>query len=421
MDALEKINFRFGSWEKELSVQYLDGLSEDVIGLSGNLRDDVFIPDDLLYEINTSEDSLSLGPVILYLVSKRLIKNLGKLKKRFKKIVPLNGLIIVSTASGINTENNTIKGYYLQPKSNTMNSNWKEGVFPYPGAVFKRNGLPKSLNKHLYVMTNGRVFNSNFFNKWEMWKWLSPNQFIRSHIPHTTELNTLAEIYDMLDVYPSIYLKPKNGSQGKGIIEIKRKDNLYQITDDKNRATQMESESIGSHPVIKRVLKQKKKYIIQQGVPVQHDSRNVDFRIYMQKDETKQWKCSGLIARFAKPGSITTNLHHLDYLLPGKEALEKLFCLDQHDVELLVQKIVNICKEACQTLDQHGCYGDLAVDFILDNDLHVWILEMNKRYGYKSFSLIEDSILYGEIIRNPFLYASAIAGFSIENKHDEIE
>nr|WP_166669553.1 YheC/YheD family protein [Paenisporosarcina antarctica] len=106
-------------------------------------------------------------------------------------------------------------------------------------------------------------------------------------------------------------------------------------------------EVIGSHPIIESVLKRNRKYIIQQGVPVKHDSRNVDFRIYMQKDETKQWKCTGLIARFAKPGSITTNLHHLDYILPGKEALEKLFSLNQHDLELLEQKIINICRDTC--------------------------------------------------------------------------
>jgi len=61
---------------------------------------------------------------------------------------------------------------------------------------------------------------------------------------------------------------------------------------------------------------------------VQHDSRNVDFPIYMKKDETKQWNCTGLIGRFAKPGSITTNLHHIDYILPGKESLAKIFSQD---------------------------------------------------------------------------------------------
>jgi hypothetical protein len=413
--SLEKINFHFGLWEKELSVEYVDELSDDVIGLSKNLREDVFIPNELFYEINTTENSLSIGPVILYVVSEKLIKRLYKLNKRFKKILPFNGLIIVSSPSRINIGNNTINGYYLHQPVNKKKSIWKNGVFPFPGAVFKRKNLPENVNKHLYEVTNGRVFNSDFFNKWKMWKWLSPNQVVRSHIPHTVELKSLAKIRDMLDIYPSIYLKPKSGSQGKGIIEIKSQGNLCQITDSKNSVSQVDSNSLSSHPIIKRLLKKKKKYIIQQGVPVQHNARNVDFRIYMQKDETKQWKCTGLIGRFAKPGSITTNLQHIDYILPGKEALKKFFSQDQHDLELIEQKIVNVCIDACQTLDQHGCFGDLAIDFILNNDSHVWILEVNKRYGYKSFPIIKDFTLYAKVIRNPFLYASALAGF-ISNK-----
>ncbi|MFX3673495.1 MAG: YheC/YheD family protein [Paenisporosarcina sp.] len=421
MPSSSKIKLQFGLWEKELTVQFSEDLAGDQIGLSENLREEVLIPDDLLYKINITEDSLCLGPVILYVVSKRMLKRLGRIKKRFKHLDSINGLIIVCTVSGINIEENTIKGYYLQPKTNKKKSNWKEGIFQYPEAVFKRKGLPRKINNHLYKVTNGQVFNSIYFDKWEMWQWLSPNEFIRNHLPHTVKLKNLAEIYKMIDIYPSIYLKPKGGSQGKGIIEIKREDDLYQITDDKNRATMVEYNNIGSHKSIKRVLEIRKKYLIQQGVPVKHDSRNVDFRIYMQKDETKQWKCTGFITRFAKPESITTNLQHLDYLLPGKEALVKLFEKTPHDVKLLERNIVNVCVEACKILDENGCYGDLAVDFILDNDLHVWILEMNKKYGYRSFSIIKDPKLYGRVIRNPFLYASALAGFSSNNEPEKIE
>jgi len=418
--SLKKINFHFGSWGKELSVQFSEDLSDNQIGLSENIKNDVFIPDDLLYEINSTEDSLSLGPVILYLISKRLFKRIDHIMKRLENIAPFNGLVIISTVSRISKETKTIKGYYYQQKSNSLESNWEEKVFSYPDVVFKRVHVPKKINKHLYEETNGRVFNSKFFNKWEMWKWLSPYEVIRSHIPHTAELNNVAEIYGMLDKYESIYLKPRNGSQGKGIIEIKRIGDSYLVTDDKNIATKVEK--IDGHLKIVKVLKRKRKYIIQQGVPVKHDSRNVDFRIYMQKDEKKQWKCSGYIARFAKPDSITTNLHHLDYLLPGKEALAKIFQPpNEYDLELIEQKIVNVFVDACELLDLNGCFGDLAIDFILDKDLHVWILEMNKRYGYKSFSIIKDTTLYGNVIRNPFLYATALAGFNIESKTSEIE
>jgi hypothetical protein len=410
----EKIKFHFGSWSKELSVQFLAELPKDTIGLSANLKNNVFIPDELVYEINLSEESVCIGPVILYLVSERFLKNLSRINERIEKFDPFKGLIMVSTVSGIDTRKQTIKGYYFQPSSEKRKSNWKQAIFSYPGAVFKRVSVSPKLNKHLYKVTNGRIFNSTFFNKWEMWEYLAPDDFIRSHLPDTKELNTLDEILEMLEVYESIYLKPKNGSGGKGIIQIMRADNLFQITTDTNVETNVAR--IDQHPSIKSVLQLKNQYMIQQGVPIKYHSRNVDFRMYMQKDATKQWKCSGLLARFAKPESITTNLRHLDYLLPGKEAFEQLFGLNKNGVELLEQKVINICKHACQILDQHGCYADIAIDLIIDEKLHIWILEMNKRYGYKSLSLIKDQKLFRKIIRNPFLYASTISGFRIDEE-----
>lgn len=413
--SLEKITFHFGSWQREVSVRISEDLPVQMIGLSENLRDEVFIP-DLFYEMRITEDQVKLGPIILYLVSKRFIKRLDKIKERIENFVPVNGLILLSTVSGINTESETIEGYYFQPKTSTKEAEWIEGIFCYPGAIFKRVPVPAEIDKHLYERTNGCIFNSNYFSKWEMWKWLEPDSFIRNHLPYTLELNTVEDIYHMLEGYRSIYLKPKDGSGGKGIIQIKYDDHFYQIITSKQQVSKVVS--LDDNPLIQSVVKKKNKYMIQQGVPFVHESRNIDFRIYMQKDETKQWKYSGLIARFAKPGSVTTNLRNLDCLLEGKEAFRQLFGLDQDSIDQLEQKVVNICLHACLLLDQHGCFGDIAIDFILDNDMHVWLLEMNKRYGYKSFSLIGDVKLFNDIIKKPFLYASALAGFGVESNRE---
>ncbi|RKL69125.1 hypothetical protein CR203_03560 [Salipaludibacillus neizhouensis] len=404
------ITFHFGSWNKELYLHFIKEIPNDTIGLSENLRKDVFIPEELIYDINMTEKSLSLGPVVLYLVSNRLIKRLDKLKERIENFVPLNGLIIISSSLGINTEKETIEGYYFQPKTETINSKLMKETFSYPGAIFKRALLSPSIDTHLYEKMGGRIFNSKFFNKWEMWQWLTSNDFLKNNLPHTKELKSLEEVNDMLDVYHSIYLKPKKGSNGKGIIQIEKNDFLFHITNDKCISTR--GESLENHPLIKSVFERENQYIIQQGIPVKHHSRHVDFRIYMQKDETMRWKCSGFIGRFAIPGSITTNLQNIDDILPGQEALRLIFELEKEEVRLVEQKIITICTEACQLLDQHGCYGDIAIDCIVDNDLHVWILEMNKRYGYRSFYFLEDRKLFSKIIRNPFLYASALAGFS---------
>ncbi|UTR13565.1 YheC/YheD family protein [Salipaludibacillus sp. LMS25] len=414
--ALEKVTFHFGSWKEELTLEFLDELSQDEMGMSHNVKEKMGIP-DIGFELTISGDQIRIGPVILYLVSKRLIQRLEVLKERIENSVSFDGLILLSTVDGINTEKCQIDGYYFQPSTKTTDAQWKEGVFPYPDAIFKRVVTSEEMTEHLYEKTNGCIFNSHFFNKWDMWEWLAPDSFIRQHLPYTQALTSLEDIYQALDVYGCVYLKPKIGSGGKGIIQVKKLQNgTYNITSQKNNLHQVEK--LENEPTIDKVLENKEGYMVQQDVGYMHDTRNVDFRIYMQKNETKEWTCTGLIARFGKPGSVTTNLRNLDYLLEGKEAFRELFKEGEHDLEQLEKKVKNISSYACELLDEHGCFGDIAIDFILDNNGHVWILEMNKRYGYKSFSIIEDSPLYKKIIKNPFMYASALAGFQVEEKRE---
>ncbi|WZY01243.1 YheC/YheD family protein [Bacillus sp. FSL W7-1360] len=402
-----KVTFHFGHWQRELEVRFKEELPENTFGLSINIIRDLFIPDDLNYDIYLKENHVHVGPVILYLVSKRMLRDLDALRERIENTTPFNGLILLSTPSHIDMDDKKITGYYFYPGSHQTEASWKEGTFSYPDVIFKRVPIPTEVNNDLYETLGGRLFNSTFFDKWDMWQWLAPHKTIKNHLPHTQQIHALDSIIEMLEMYPSVYLKPKHGSQGAGIIEVKKKKGSFQITDDSNTITH--TDTLAKHPVIKKVMKKKKKYLIQQGVPVSHDSRNIDFRVYMQKDHTERWTCSGMIARFSKPGSITTNLRNLDYLLHGKEALKILF--NSNDTAQLEQEIIAICKNACKHLDEHGCFADIAIDFIIDHNQHVWLLEMNKRYAYKSFSILEEEALFRKVIRTPFQYARSLAGF----------
>ncbi|WP_157842967.1 YheC/YheD family endospore coat-associated protein [Bacillus sp. FJAT-44742] len=413
MPSSNTILFKFGSWKRELKVQITETLPENTIGLSAALRHEIFIPDELFYEVQYSHNSLSVGPVILYLISSRLIHKLKELKERIERYVPLNGLIMLSTSSWINTEKKTIEGYYFQ-KGEKRKSTWKKATFSYPGVVFNREIISPELNDILYKETDGKVFNSKFFSKWKMWQWLSSDRFIRNHLPFTMEVNSCADILKYAHRYKSVYLKPKKGSSGKGILTIRQEASHFIITNNKNDITR--TDTLYGQELLTHLIESDNRYLLQQDMHVKHKSRNVDFRVYMQKDETQQWKCTGTAARFAVPGRITTNLQNLDYILPGQNAMKEIFQLSKNESRTLEKKVEAICKRACNLIDQYGCFGDIAVDCIIDHHHNVWILEMNKRYGYRSFSYLNDPDLYGQIIKNPFLFASSLAGFSSYTK-----
>ncbi|WP_083465600.1 YheC/YheD family protein [Thalassobacillus sp. C254] len=239
-----------------------------------------------------------------------------------------------------------------------------------------------------------------------------PDLTLRKHLPYTNKVTSIKEVKKMLNSYSSLYVKPIKGSEGRRILHIEKDGTTIKITNDtKGKST---VKRLDDYPLLKRRIKSNRPYLVQQGVATKHESRNIDFRIYMQKNEKKKWVSSGITARVSKPESIITNLRQLDYWITGPEALSQIFKLDEKSLKRQEEKIVSICTRACKKLDKKGTFGDIAIDFVVDKNLHVWILEMNLRHVYP----VEDPNLAPEVKRTPFLYAMSLAGFPLKEKKE---
>lgn len=414
----DKIDFKFGSWRRTLKVAYDKTLPDDVIALSDKLQEDLFVPEDLLFEMKVTNNTLQIGPMILWIAAathERLDRRLDNLQKRIEDFIKVRGMICVCAEEGIDIESEKIEGYYFVPNDESDDSKWVKALFHYPGGIFKRVPLSEKVNKHLNKATKGKMFNSNFFNKWEMWEWLSKDQVLVKHLPYTEKLVSLPQISRMLEIYPSVYIKPSKGSEGKRIIKLEKQDYLFNsvkstkpnilIKDDTNKESNIDQ--IENDPLLQKCLNSSRQYLIQQGVGTQYESRHVDFRIYMLKNANYRWKAAGITGRISEKNSIITNLRKLEYWQNGRKALISIYGLKKKEAIMLEKKIFRICKRACKIVDQKGNYGDFAIDFVIDKDLHMWILEMNLRQVYP----IEDPALEPEVKRTPFLYAMSLDGF----------
>lgn len=414
----DRIVFKFGSWRRTLKVAYDKNLPDDVIALSDRLQEDLFVPEDLFFEMKVTNNTLQIGPMILWIASathERLDRRLANLQKRIENFVEVRGMICVCAEEGIDIEQEKIEGYYFVPNDESARSKWVKAVFHYPGSIFKRVPLSKKVNNHLNKATKGKMFNSYFFNKWEMWEWLSKDQKLVKHLPYTEKLVSLPQISRMLETYPSVYIKPIKGSEGKRIMKLEKLDCLFNslistkpnisIKDDTNRETNIHQ--IENHPLIQKSLNSSRQYLIQQGVARQYESRHVDFRIYMLKNSNYKWKSAGITARISEKNSIITNLRKLAYWQNGRKTFKSIYGLKKEKAVMLEKKIIQICKRACEIVDHKGNYGDFAIDFVIDKDLHMWILEMNLRQVYP----VEDPALEPAVKRTPFSYAMSLDGF----------
>jgi hypothetical protein len=405
---------KIGAWAKELMVTVDDELPEDTIGLPKEVTNKFTIPEDLSYEIVLDHRTLSLGPVIAFVAyfTKQQVtpKRLDRLKGRFKKYEDINGLIYVCAAKGINVSEKTIEGYYFNPNGTSITSRWIQGVFPYPDTVYKRHPIDPGRYNDLVSQIGDKVINSYYFCKGELPEYVSNNTELQKYFPDTKTLEGIEQLEEMITLYESVYLKPRNGAQGRGILHVSLDEfGRYVFVNRKKEVT-----VYNGGEKLKEYLNTyiKRRYIIQQSVSTKQNQQNLDFRVYAQKNGLKKWQCQGIIGRVAKKDTIITNLKYVDQLLSGIDAIKYLFDVNDNEANLIQQKIFDACLSVCSELDKNiGNYGDVAIDCIVDEQCHVWILEINKLYGVETLRKMKKKELMTTLFTTPFQYAKALAGF----------
>nr|WP_263325976.1 YheC/YheD family protein [Neobacillus sp. Marseille-Q6967] len=409
----KRIILKIGGLSRELTVNIKENMPENTIFIP-TFGNELTIPEEIPYELVMNGRVLSLGPVIAFVVYSSIKdlnpKRLERLKGRFSEYQTIKGLIYICAVKGINTEKRQIEGYYYNPSGKDANSRWSYGVFPYPDVVYKRHPIDTNRYNDLVSQIGDRVINSYYFCKGELPGYVSNNEEIKHLFPETQRLLGAAQLNQMLKRYQSVYLKPPKGEGGRGILNVTLNEQGSYVFVDQKDTINIIADQTELTLYLKKFIS--RKYIIQQSVATSIHGRNVDLRVYAQKNGLKQWECQGMIGRLAKKDKIVTNLKYVEKLLSGKEALMYLFGFHHQKAVELQTKIYESCIKVCKELDKSvGNFGDVAIDCIVDQNYQVWILEINKRYGYDSLIKMKNYKLRSTLFTTPFRYAKALAGF----------
>jgi YheC/D like ATP-grasp len=410
-----------GVWKKEVTVT-LDGEAElDSVCVPADLFD-FTIPEDIEFEWRSEGNELYAGP-ILGIVRGAGMKNINKkslkiLKRWVKSYHRIKGLVIIFPLSEVEEGAVSVKGFCYNPAQ--KGGRWTEGTFPFPDAVFNRPVAGTGNKYHLLDrLTGGRFFNSRGTGKWEFYQALYKNPSARELVPYTEKFADFEQLFSMLDEYPVLYLKKRFGARGYGIIQIKKERKNIRVTrvvkgKQVKEYFHTKEDCVSS---LKNIVK-KNRYIIQRGVPFETNRKQVDFRGYIQKDSSMEWKLRGFIGRLAKPESVITNLRYTEKILPGEEALKEYYGFDDSKVSAAAERIKDACIKAGESLDMNiGHFGDVALDFIIDGAGDIYFLEANSNYGHESFAKIHALELRDRVFRSPLEYAKALAGFSKRQKN----
>ncbi len=414
----QRIVVRSGARQCEARVIFKEGLEKDYIKLSRDIFEYLLLPLELPYDIVLEQEELNIGPVIGLLLHNKDEKiTPERLKKHldFTLQYPvINGLLYIFSTEGIDMKNRTIHGYYFDPCAKERDTPWKAGIFPYPHAIYRRIGLKDDIYQSLTKEIGNKIFNYPWFGKKQMWDWLSQFDSVRKYLPETRPLKTVSDFWEMIRKYPQVYIKPAAGTKGFGVIKVVLKENTCFVEFNKKEAENTAFAGKEAAEFIERLLVEHPNYLIQQSIDLlSYKERKIDFRFIMQKDHTKEWQCSGIIARFGKKGSIATNFQRAGYTRTFAKALKKATKFKYKEIYKKEQEMIQVCKKIAYALDKMGnCYGDFGMDVALDQELNIWVIEVNnRRHEHRLPLYIHDEQMYYKVKSNPVRYAKSLAGF----------
>ncbi|MGE5701232.1 MAG: YheC/YheD family protein [Clostridia bacterium] len=300
-----------------------------------------------------------------------------------------------------------IKGFI--PRAN---GGWESRMFPWPDVVIDRcrKGSPEyremRRRKDLFLYAN-----RTYTNKWNATKLFLQEDSLRRWMPDTTDYSP-AHLRTMLAKHKMLYIKPGNGTGGCSIVKLTRSTDGYHLLgrDLKlaRRKAHLKSETALTQWLNRWVQNQRVRngnFMIQQGLHLSLvPGRVADTRLLIQKNETGEWKVTGLGVRVGPKDSSTSNLHGGGRAVPFHEFFRDKFG-DEKTVEILKE-----CHELAHTvvnvIEKHfGSMMEFGLDIGVDVNGRVWLIEVNPKPGRDIFKEMGQLALFKKSIQRPLQYA----------------
>lgn len=369
-------------------------------------------------------DSLHLGPVVGIFVSRRRRKGapFGTATAMVARICRLGlqhgCLVYVFTPDGVRWQERRMLGW-LPAKDG-----WRLRPLPFPDVIYDRvtsrreESRPsvRRVKASLAAAVQGRYFNRQFFNKWDVHRWLACEPALRRHLPHTELYSGSGSVLRFLREYGAAWIKPSGGSLGRGIVVVRAAENGYDIHSFRQQTWRRRRVATTQELAkqLRRLLRHGP-YIVQQELALaQYRGRPFDIRILMQRSSDGSWRRSKLYARVAARDGLATNIAQgglgLDFRHVAKVAGPPL----RTQARALTHDMNRLSYQFVDALERHSgsTLGELALDLAIDRQGRIWFIEANAK-PFRAVATQRGSMeVVNRALLRPVLYAAYLAGFA---------
>ncbi|WP_078577938.1 YheC/YheD family protein [Salipaludibacillus agaradhaerens] len=286
--------------------------------------------------------------------------------------------VMAFSLQGVKKQDMLISGYVYSPSERK----WTWSTSPMPRAVINRMTLKHQWQNYFKRTLGSNMINNMTFNKWEMYEWLSDSPYFATFLPLTWLMRGPTDIIHFVTLYKQCYIKPVNGSYGKGIFKVSRDEKGYKIENMNTHNMKKATSYINEQGLIAYVTQhcKNKTFILQHVIDLYVADRPVDFRLILVKDASSQWRDVGLLARKGKRHEIVS---HTGIVKNGYSALRNIMTLTRHEAMKLNQQMSEVGLAVAKEMETFGgpeCnLGNLGIDFGIDKDQRLFVIEINHR------------------------------------------
>ena len=232
-------------------------------------------------------------------------------------------------------------------------------------------------------------------SKWSKYNLMLQDKELVAHLPET-QLFTEDMLWQFLDKYNQVIVKPSRGSRGFGVIQVTSLGNdQYEIHAENSKKT-IKGRKETYEYLIGQCFK-KKRYIVQQKIALATiNGCPIDLRVMVQRKKgSLEWVVTGKLVKVANRGFIVTNLAKA--ILSVEQAFP-MSSIKDYSLDSLLTKIDQISiKTSEELMKSFPNQRTIGYDIGMDQNGKIWIIEANFSPMLSLFRRLEDREMYRRI------------------------
>jgi hypothetical protein len=399
--------------------------TENHMIVSKNIASKLSLHSDLNTNLLIKENVLCLGPLIGTFTDSTSVR-IASEQRPGNKLLNLSlankdagTIIYFFSVDDYNNEDEKILGTFY----NYISQRFEKRLFPLPDILYDRGGgiLKNQKTASDYIRqsieSNETVKRFNpryFFDKLDVHNKLIRYKEFSQYLPETIPYKNSNDLITMFDKSPILYIKDRIGNRGLGVTRVRKYPNgNFELSYFKKEFYKYGFDSFDQ--LVKKLneLYENKKAIIQCSIDVfTINNGNVDMRATVQRDGNGTLGITACPVRIGCPGVPITSTRSGSSVLRFEDFFRKFYNYSEAEINTITARTSEFLLATYKYIeDLYGTFGEIGIDFAIDNNKNIWFIECNAKPGKDTVYLSYDEVTVKKAFQNPLEYSKYLCDF----------